>query len=110
MLARIWVHVGEVQVEPNDVHGLAVSDLYKVEQSTKRHVSAGSVALTKLARDVAFPALYPKQCELKPLEVAPLDGRESMKLYELVVKADVAFLISHQAKAAAQRATVLVKQ
>jgi class 3 adenylate cyclase len=99
MKARIWVHIGEVHLEENDVRGLAVNELHKIEQAAKPNAPEGAVILTHLARDLAITSLYPKQCKLRRFDRAKLEGRPLIRLYQLVVKADIAFVRDRQLRA-----------
>ncbi|MBE0545226.1 MAG: hypothetical protein IH623_28135 [Verrucomicrobia bacterium] len=99
MEARVWVHAGEVCLEENDLHGLAVNELHKIETSTKAATPGGQVFLTHLAAELARAALYPKNCELKECTEVQMLGRPTIRLYRLSVTSDFGFLIGAQSKA-----------
>lgn len=98
MKARVWVHAGEVCLQENDMHGLAVNEIHKIEQAAKVKTPEGTVILTQLARELARPSLYPKQCQLRLRDKVKLEGRPLIKLYELVVKAGIAFMMDRQSQ------------
>lgn len=87
---RICVHAGEIRFFEGDTAALAINQMFKMEKA----VQAGDVVLTEIARHLALPSLYPNQCELLELGTVQLDGYiDPVKLYRLVVKADIAFLV-----------------
>jgi class 3 adenylate cyclase len=98
MAARVWIHVGEVEINHGDIHGLAVNELCKTEQAAKAHVSPGTIVATKAVREVAGPTLYPKQCKFTPLKGTGSRAGAS-SLFTIDISADIAFMISQQRKA-----------
>jgi class 3 adenylate cyclase len=94
--ARTWVHVGEVDREERDVHGLAVSELFTVEKLMKARATPGELIITGTACAIARPALYPKQCSLNNWGNARLDADTEVDLFSLAVTGDIAFLIDKQ--------------
>lgn len=98
LTARIWVHAGEITFRNGDAHGLAINQVFKVEARAKRKTRVGELVLTHVARDVADPVLFPKQCVLMPCGKVKLAGHPSISLHRLVVKADIAFMIDKQRK------------
>ncbi len=96
LAARLWVHAGEVSFRTGDAHGLAVSQIFKIEAKSKRNIQEGQLVLTHAAREIADPALFPKQCELVLCGKVQLADHPQIKLFELIVKADIAFLIDKQ--------------
>ena len=95
MKARIWVHVGELRFEENDINGLAVNDLCKIEKKAKKNAEPHCLILTHLAKEIAAPALYPEYCALEACGSVRLEGASSVKLYR-VANADLPFLLSKQ--------------
>lgn len=98
MQARVWIHVGEVEFDHGDIHGLAVSELCKTEQAAKPLVKPGAIVATKAVREVAGPTLYPKQCKFSPLQGTGPRGHPS-PLFTIDITADIAFMIGQQRKA-----------
>ena len=98
LAARIWVHAGEITFRNGDAHGLAINQVFKVEARAKRQTRVGELVLTHVARDIADPVLFPKQCVLVPCGKVKLAGHPPISLYRLVVKADIAFMIDKQRK------------
>jgi class 3 adenylate cyclase len=98
MAARIWIHVGEVEIDQGDIHGLAVNELCKTEQAAKPLVPAGAIVATRAVREVAGPTLFPKQCKFTTLKGTGLRGGPK-RLFTIDIKADIAFMISQQRKA-----------
>lgn len=96
--ARVWIHVGEVEFSQGDVHGLAVSQLCKIERAAKSLVLPGATVATGAVRAVAGPTLYPKQCKLTPLKGTGRRGGPE-RLWTIDMKADIPFMISQQRKA-----------
>ncbi len=96
MRARVWVHAGEVRFKDSDIKSLAVSQLFKIEKKAKTKTKAGNLVLTHLAREIAKPALFPIQVELKRFHRVKLEDGSVVELYRLVTKADIAFLLEKQ--------------
>ena len=95
MKARTWVHVGELRFENDDLNGLCISHLIKVEQKAKEKAEAGRVMVTDLAKQIAEPALFSEHCAFDSCGSVTLEGHPSVKLY-MVTKADLPFLITKQ--------------
>ncbi|HOX60006.1 MAG TPA: hypothetical protein P5205_22125 [Candidatus Paceibacterota bacterium] len=96
--ARVWIHVGEVELTKGDVHGLAVNQLCKTEQAGKSLVLPGATVATRAVREVAGPTLYPKQCKFARLKGTGLRDAPP-PLWAIDMKADIPFMISQQRKA-----------
>lgn len=93
---RVCVHAGEIIFKPNDLAGLAVNQLCKIE----KEINAGEFVLTDLAHQLALSSVYPKQCAFEDYGTVPMEGcARPVRLHRLVVIHDIAFLIDKTRKA-----------